>query len=384
MPLGRPGRLPEARSHSWPPPKRRRSIPNKKPSQARSSTRPRKGELAATGEIPFGKYYGSVDATPLFIVLAGAYQERTDDLPFLQRLWPSIDDALAWMETFGDKDRDGFLEYGRGTPAGLRNQGWKDSEDGVFHADGSLVEGPIALCEVQGYAYAARLAAARIATRLGKVEAAKRLSEQAESLRKQFEPGSTTWMHPRLTPPDADGGRDDHTHRETTSAQPRSDRSSLSPRPSSSRLPCCVCNRLLVAALVHDSKLPDSDPNPRRLTDQYCTTLAAQARSESYPVSRRANQLTQATAPADSSALRTRPEVSRRSYNSSAPLHQLDVHAAPDHCGGPLQAAERDVVVRIEQPVHLRAARLQQRRHLRRDRGAAARTAPLEKEALVR
>ena len=176
-------------------------------------------------------------------------------------------------------------------------------------------------------------------------------------------------MHPRLTPPDADGGRDDHTHRETTSAQPRSDRSSLSPRPSSSRLPCCVCNRLFVAALVHDSKLPDSDPNPRRLTDQYCATLAAQAWSESYPVSRSANQLTQATAPADSSALRTRPEVSRRSYNSSAPLHQLDVHAAPDHCGGPLQAAERDVVVRIEQPVHLRAARLQQRRHLRRPVG---------------
>ena len=147
----------------------------------------RKGELAATGEIPFGTYYGSVDATPLFVVLAGAYHERTDDLPFLQRLWPSIDAALAWMETFGDKDRDGFLEYARGTATGLRNQGWKDSEDCVFHTDGSLAEGPIALCEVQGYAYAARLAAARIASRLGKVEVAQQLSERAETLREQFE-----------------------------------------------------------------------------------------------------------------------------------------------------------------------------------------------------
>ena len=147
----------------------------------------RKGELAATKEIPFGLYYGSIDATPLFVMLAGAYYERTDDVPFIERLWPSIEKALKWMDTFGDKDGDGFLEYERSKPKGLRNQGWKDSEDAVFHADGSLAEGPIALCEVQGYAYAARLAAATVATRLGKHEVAEKLSGQAKKLQKQFE-----------------------------------------------------------------------------------------------------------------------------------------------------------------------------------------------------
>lgn len=147
----------------------------------------RNGEMAATKEIPFALYYGSVDATPLFVILAGAYYERTNDVPFIKRLWPSIEKALKWMDTFGDKDGDGFLEYTRSTPKGLRHQGWKDSEDAVFHADGSLAESPIALCEVQGYAYAARLAAAKLATRLGKPEVAKRLSDQAKKLQEQFE-----------------------------------------------------------------------------------------------------------------------------------------------------------------------------------------------------
>jgi glycogen debranching enzyme len=147
----------------------------------------RKGELAATNEIPFGLYYGSIDATPLFVMLAGAYYERTDDVPFIERLWPSIEKALTWLDTFGDKDGDGFLEYARSTPKGLQHQGWKDSDDAVFHADGSLAEGPIALCEVQGYVYAARLAAARIAIRLGKHKVAMKLSGQAKKLQEHFE-----------------------------------------------------------------------------------------------------------------------------------------------------------------------------------------------------
>ena len=122
----------------------------------------RKGEMAVLGEVPFGHYYGSVDATPLFIVLAGAYYERTGDREFLKHLWPHIELALEWIDQFGDVDGDGFVEYARRSSRGLIQQGWKDSNDSVFHADGTLAEAPIALCEVQGYVYAAKLAAARL------------------------------------------------------------------------------------------------------------------------------------------------------------------------------------------------------------------------------
>ncbi|MFB3816403.1 MAG: glycogen debranching N-terminal domain-containing protein [Candidatus Methylomirabilales bacterium] len=147
----------------------------------------RRGEMAALKEIPFGRYYGSVDATPLFVVLAGAYYERTADLEFLQHLWPSITRALDWIDRYGDLDGDGFVEYSSRTARGLLHQGWKDSQDSVFHADGRPAEGPIALCEVQGYAYAARQQGVRLATVLGKAEAARRLAAQAEDLRVQFE-----------------------------------------------------------------------------------------------------------------------------------------------------------------------------------------------------
>ena len=115
----------------------------------------RSGEMATLGEVPFGRYYGSCDATPLFVMLAHAYYERTADREFLDRLWPHVVRALEWMQTSGDPDGDGFLEYARRGSAGLINQGWKDSHDSIFHDDGSLAEGPIAVCEVQGYAYAA-------------------------------------------------------------------------------------------------------------------------------------------------------------------------------------------------------------------------------------
>jgi glycogen debranching enzyme len=147
----------------------------------------RSGEMAALGEVPFGRYYGSVDATPLFILLAGSYYERTGDREFLQQLWPHIELALQWIDKFGDMDGDGFVEYAQRSSKGLVQQGWKDSNDSVFHADGMLAEAPIALCEVQGYVYAAKLAAARLSEMLGDKEKCRALESEAEKLRVNFE-----------------------------------------------------------------------------------------------------------------------------------------------------------------------------------------------------
>jgi glycogen debranching enzyme len=147
----------------------------------------RKGEMAALKEIPFGRYYGSVDATPLFIMLAGSYYERTGDKTFIAQIWPNIELALQWIDSAGDLDGDGFVEYRRQSTGGLLHQGWKDSEDAVFHADGSPAEGPIALCEVQGYVFAAKRQAARLAQVLGHPERARRLLKEADKLRSQFE-----------------------------------------------------------------------------------------------------------------------------------------------------------------------------------------------------
>ena len=147
----------------------------------------RNGEMAALKEMPFGRYYGSVDATPLFVLLAGAYYERTGDRAFVESLWPHVEAALHWIDRYGDRDGDGFVEYHRQSADGLLHQGWKDSDDAVFHADGSLARGPIALCEVQGYVYAARRAAAALAAVLGQAEQAAELTRQAEALRERFE-----------------------------------------------------------------------------------------------------------------------------------------------------------------------------------------------------
>jgi glycogen debranching enzyme len=147
----------------------------------------RGGEMAALGEVPFGRYYGSVDSTPLFVMLAGEYYRRTADLPFVAEIWPNIERALSWMSDYGDIDGDGFLEYQRRTASGLVQQGWKDSQDSVFHADGTLAQPPIALCEVQGYAYAALCAAGTLAHALGNAERATTLNARAEALRHHFE-----------------------------------------------------------------------------------------------------------------------------------------------------------------------------------------------------
>src|SRR5262245_7885913 len=120
-------------------------------------------------------------------MLAAAYHERTADLEFLRGLWPSVERALAWMDGPGDPDGDGFVEYARHSSQGLTQQGWKDSGDSVFHADGSLAEAPIALCEVQAYSYAARLGAAKVAAALGDAARARRLTEQALAVQRAFE-----------------------------------------------------------------------------------------------------------------------------------------------------------------------------------------------------
>jgi glycogen debranching enzyme len=146
----------------------------------------RSGEMARLGEVPFAFYYGSVDSTPLFVILAGLYFERTHDLALVSELWPNIEAALDWIDTYGDKDRDGFVEY-QGGETGLTNQGWKDSADSIFHADGSDPVGPIALCEVQGYTYAAKRLGAKMAAATGRAERADELERAAEKLRIRFE-----------------------------------------------------------------------------------------------------------------------------------------------------------------------------------------------------
>ncbi len=147
----------------------------------------RHGEMAELGEVPFRHYYGSVDSTPLFVMLAGDYLERTGDVATIARIWPNIERAINWIAEYGDRDGDGFVEYGRRNENGLVNQGWKDSFDSIFHADGALAEGPIALCEVQGYVFAARRAAAAMARRIGHVAFADRMTAEADALRIAFD-----------------------------------------------------------------------------------------------------------------------------------------------------------------------------------------------------
>ena len=147
----------------------------------------RKGEMAALKEMPFARYYGSVDATPLFVALAGAYLERTGDRQLIADIWPNIEAALRWIDRYGDSDGDGFVEYSRRSNNGLLHQGWKDSDDAIFHADGTLAEGPIAVSEVQGYAYAAWRAGAALATALARPDQAALYASRADRLRDGFE-----------------------------------------------------------------------------------------------------------------------------------------------------------------------------------------------------
>jgi glycogen debranching enzyme len=147
----------------------------------------RRGEMANLGEVPFGRYYGSIDSTPLFLILAGAYLNYSGDQEFIDNLRPHIDLALEWIDRYGDIDGDGFIEYARHGDKGLVQQGWKDSNDSVFHADGTIADPPIALCEVQGYVYAAKVAAAKIYGTWGDHQREAGLNREAADLQQRFE-----------------------------------------------------------------------------------------------------------------------------------------------------------------------------------------------------
>lgn len=147
----------------------------------------RQGEMAALHEIPYGKYYGSVDSTPLFLMLAEAYHARTGDIDLIRSIWPNIEAAAAWIGNYGDSDKDGFIEYGNRSDAGLTNQGWKDTGDAIFHSNGELAHGPIALVEVQAYGHAAYLGAARLARLLGHADRAASYESAATAMEQRFD-----------------------------------------------------------------------------------------------------------------------------------------------------------------------------------------------------
>jgi glycogen debranching enzyme len=144
------------------------------------------GELANAGIVPHSPYYGSADATPLFLIRAADYYAWTGDLETMAGLRPALDAAVQWIDEYGDSDGDGFVEYERRSQGGLPNQGWKDSDDAIVHADGRIAEGPIALVEVQGYVYLARLTIAGVYAALGDHSEAERLRGAAAALRTAF------------------------------------------------------------------------------------------------------------------------------------------------------------------------------------------------------
>jgi glycogen debranching enzyme len=152
----------------------------------------RTGEMAATHELPYRPYYGSVDATPLWLILLGATFDWTGDRALVDRLWPNALAALRWIDEFGDKDGDGFVEYSRRTSAGLLNQGWKDSHDAIRDRTGKQAEPPIALAEVQGYVFEAKSRLAKLARMRGEDALATRLEADAATLRERFE--SRFWV----------------------------------------------------------------------------------------------------------------------------------------------------------------------------------------------
>jgi glycogen debranching enzyme len=152
----------------------------------------RTGEMAALGEIPFGRYYGTHDATPLFVMLAAAYHDRTDDTAFIHSIWGSIEAALHWIARSGDLDDDQFVEYARQSPTGLVQQGWKDSFDSMFHENGELAAAPIAPCEIQAYVYGAFRGAAALASAVDRPHQAAEYAARASTF---FELFNRTYWH---------------------------------------------------------------------------------------------------------------------------------------------------------------------------------------------
>lgn len=152
----------------------------------------RVGEMTRCGEMPFGPYYGSVDVTPLFLILLSETWNWTADEALVHELLPAAYKALEWIDRYGDLDGDGFVEYFRRSPKGLVNQGWKDSWDANIHRDGRVAQPPIALCEVQGYVYDAKYRMASVLRSFGDVQTADKLKKDASELARRFE--KTFWM----------------------------------------------------------------------------------------------------------------------------------------------------------------------------------------------
>ncbi|KIL48672.1 amylo-alpha-1,6-glucosidase [Jeotgalibacillus campisalis] len=152
----------------------------------------RYGELANTDQIPFAPYYGSVDSTPLFLMLLVEYVNWTGDVSLVKELRSTIDRAIDWIDEYGDRDGDLFVEYHQEASKGIANQGWKDSGDSVVHRNGDYAVSPIALSEVQGYVYQAKKGIAQIFTQLGETEKANHLDLTAEKLKKKF--NEAFWM----------------------------------------------------------------------------------------------------------------------------------------------------------------------------------------------
>jgi glycogen debranching enzyme len=152
----------------------------------------RQGELARAGVIPHSPYYGSVDATPWFVILYAQHFRWTGDVALAEKLLPAAEAALEWVDTFGDPDGDGFVEYLTRSSRGIRNQGWKDSHDSVVHADGRLAEPPIALSEVQGYVFLAKDRMTDVYRALGREAEAARLETEALELKRRF--NDAFWM----------------------------------------------------------------------------------------------------------------------------------------------------------------------------------------------
>jgi glycogen debranching enzyme len=146
----------------------------------------RVGEMARLGEVPHTPYFGTIDATPLWLVLMARHSRWTGDLQLFRELRPHIDAALDWIRRYGDTDGDGYLEYECKIEKGLANQGWKDSGDAIVNADGSLAVPPIALVEVQGYAYEAKIELASLFRRAGEDARAAALESEAHELRERF------------------------------------------------------------------------------------------------------------------------------------------------------------------------------------------------------
>jgi glycogen debranching enzyme len=155
----------------------------------------RTGEMARSGELPHTPYYGSVDSTPLWLILLGATFDWTGDRGLVDRLWPNALAALGWIDRYGDRDGDGFVEYERRTDRGLLNQGWKDSHDAIRDREGRQSEPPIALAEVQGYVYDAKRRMSRLAAMRGETELSIRLDAEADQLATRFE--QAFWMEDR-------------------------------------------------------------------------------------------------------------------------------------------------------------------------------------------